>query len=73
MEGKDLFEYICRKADEHRANKMMLNELWQVLKTNRTRMTDIEFSFAAEHIGTYFEQCENTEDGVNFERKTSSD
>lgn len=73
MEGQELFESICKQADNCKKDKDKLNELWVVLKTNRARMSEVEFSFAAEHIGKYFEECEAREDGINFEKHTSSD
>lgn len=36
----------------------MLHELWVILKTNKSRLTEVEFDFAREHIGGYFETCE---------------
>lgn len=66
-----LFESICKQADEAKDDINMLHELWVILKTNKGRLSDVEFDFAREHIGNYFEVCENRIEGKNFEKETS--
>lgn len=67
----ELFESICKQADENKEDIKMLHQLWIILKTNKSRLSDIEFDFAREHIGNYFEACENRIEGKNFESETS--
>lgn len=72
MEGKELFESICTSADKCKDDKDKINELWQVLKTNKARLSEVEFSFACEHLGNYYEACEAKEEIADFEKKLRS-
>ena len=67
-----LFESICKQADENKHDIKMLHELWVILKQNKWRLSDVEFDFAREHIGNYFEICENKIEGKNFEQETGN-
>lgn len=67
----ELYESICKQADENKDDIAMLHQLWVILKTNKSRMTEIEFDFAREHIGQYYEVCENRIEGKNFESETN--
>lgn len=55
----ELFESICKNADENKDDIEMIHQLWLILKTNKSRMSEVEFDFAREHLGQYYEMCEN--------------
>lgn len=62
---------ICSRADANKENIVKLNELWEILKTNKNRFTLVEFEFAAEHIGEYVVKLEDEMDVEEFKQKTS--
>ena len=68
-----LFESLCKQADAAKDDIAKLHQLWLILKTNKGRLSEVEFDFAREHIGNYFEICENKIEGKRFEQKTQGE
>lgn len=69
----ELFESICKNADEAKHDIATLHQLWVILKTNKSRMTEAQFDFAREHIGGYFETCEAKIEVEEFMKKNADE
>lgn len=64
---------LCKDADRYRNDLTRLNQIWSFLKANRQRFSQVEFEFAAEHIGNYVTKLEDDQDAERLIKRTSGE
>lgn len=68
---KELFEQICKDAEANKNNKQKLHQIFQFLKANMKRLSEIEKNFALEMLDNYWQECEAKEEVAAFMKKNA--